>query len=60
VLLSFKENSIRFISANKLHRKSRWDSVRTAGKNGPPFLNLYLQLIGFSRIFVKHSNCEPP
>jgi hypothetical protein len=64
VRLSFKESRIRFISANKLHRKSGWRSGRTAGKNGPPSLNLSLQLPEsgrvLSRIFVRHNDCEPP
>jgi hypothetical protein len=55
---------MRFIGANKLHRKFGWSSGITAGKNGPPSFNLYLQLpesgLIFSRMFVRHDNCEPP
>jgi hypothetical protein len=60
----FKESRKRFINANRPYRKSEGSSGRAAGKNGPPSLNLYLQLPEsgrvFSRIFVRHDNCEPP
>ena len=58
----FKESRMRFINANKPYRKSRGSSGRTAGKNGPPSLNLSLQLPEriFWQIFVRHNNCEPP
>jgi hypothetical protein len=38
----FKESRMRFINANKPYRKSEGSSARTAGKNGAPFLNLFL------------------
>jgi hypothetical protein len=60
----FKESRVRFVNANKPYRKSEWSSGRTGGKNGPPSLNLSLQLPEsgrvLSRIFVRHNNCEPP
>ena len=60
----FKESRMSFINVNKPYRKSEGRSGRTAGKNGPPSLNLFLQLPEsgwpLSRIFVKHNNCEPP
>jgi hypothetical protein len=60
----FKESRVRFVNGNKPYRKSEGSSGRTAGKNGPPSLNLSLQLPEsgrvLSRIFVRHNDCEPP
>jgi hypothetical protein len=60
----FKESRMSFINVNKPYRKSEGRSGRTAGKNGPPSLNLFLQLPEsgrvLSRIFVRHNNCGPP
>jgi hypothetical protein len=60
----FKESRVRFVNANKPYGKSEGSSGRTAGKNGPPSLNLSLQLPEsgrvLSRIFVRHDDCEPP
>jgi hypothetical protein len=60
----FKESRMSFINVNKPYRKSEGRSGRTAGKNGLPSLNLFLQLPEsgrvLSRIFVRHNNCGPP
>jgi hypothetical protein len=59
----FKESRVRFVNANKPYGKSEGSSGRTAGKNGPPSLNLYLQLPESGRVLanlLKHKNCEPP